>query len=131
MEELPRIPGLGRIKGGLDANFVMVEVLDGLREEGRTACNVCALGVYERLAAGRGVVVRFRGKEHGCEGCLRVTIGTEAEVGVFLREIRGVLGEVLGLGGEGLNEGKGARKVNGKDREEEERREVQESEVVA
>ncbi|KAF6757759.1 hypothetical protein DFP72DRAFT_890578 [Ephemerocybe angulata] len=35
--------------------------------------------VYKYLAEQVGVVVRYRGNELGCEGCLRVTIGTEEE----------------------------------------------------
>ena len=56
--------------------------------------NVTALKVYEQLAENRGVVVRFRGKEHGCLGCLRITVGTENEVTRFLKEIQSVLGQV-------------------------------------
>ena len=83
------------------------------RPEAR-ASNVHALAVYEKLAGGKGVVVRFRGKEYGCEGCLRVTVGTEAEVDSFLRELRIVVAEVLGLDGKGQEE-----------------KEIRESEVVA
>ena len=50
--------------------------------------------MYERLAERRGVVVRFRGKELGCFGCLRVTVGTEAEVTRFLKELKAVLEDI-------------------------------------
>lgn len=40
--------------------------------------------VYERLLAG-GVIVRNRSKVSGCEGCLRVTVGTPAENDRLLR----------------------------------------------
>lgn len=40
--------------------------------------------VYERLLAG-GVIVRNRSKVPGCEGCLRITVGTPAENGRLLR----------------------------------------------
>jgi len=56
--------------------------------------NDIALAVYEQLAEARGVVVRFRGKEPGCLGCLRITVGTEAEVTRFLKEISSVLDTV-------------------------------------
>jgi histidinol-phosphate aminotransferase len=61
---------------------------------------------YERLAENRGVVVRFRGKEHGCLGCLRITVGTEEEVTRFLREVDLVIREVHAERGEvnGVNE---------------------------
>ncbi|KAJ6094040.1 hypothetical protein N7467_002885 [Penicillium canescens] len=88
VRELPTIPGVGQFLGGYDANFLLVQILDG---EGRP-CNVTALAAYEAMAEKRGVVVRFRGKELGCEGCLRITVGTEAEVSKFLQELRVVLG---------------------------------------
>ena len=70
---------------------MLVEILDLPREMGGTPCNVTALRVYEKLAVDKGVVVRFRGREVGCEGCLRVTVGTEREVDRFLKEVRNVL----------------------------------------
>ncbi|KAL9092744.1 MAG: hypothetical protein Q9159_000642 [Coniocarpon cinnabarinum] len=91
IEELPKIPGIGRFRGGFAANFLLVEVLN--QPKGKPDSAV-ALRVYERLAEHRGVVVRFRGKEHGCEGCLRVTVGTETEVTKFLTELRGVLQQI-------------------------------------
>ena len=90
--EMERIPGVGRFLGGLDANFLLVEMLE---RPGGVASNDVALQVYERLAETKGVVVRFRGKEVGCLGCLRVTVGTEEEVSRFLSELRGVLGDVF------------------------------------
>ncbi|KAI9710875.1 MAG: hypothetical protein M1812_007327 [Candelaria pacifica] len=91
LEELPNIPGIGRFLGGSYANFLLVEVLDGPRDNGGKPNNETALNVYKRLAENRGVVVRFRGKEYGCNGCLRITVGTEAEVDRFLAEIKDVL----------------------------------------
>ena len=91
LRELSRVPGVGRFLGGTDANFLLVEILDLPREMGGTPCNVTALRVYEKLAIDKGVVVRFRGREVGCEGCLRVTVGTEREVDRFLKEVRNVL----------------------------------------
>lgn len=44
--------------------------------------------VYERLLAG-GVIVRNRSKVSGCEGCLRVTVGTPAENDRLLRLLAG------------------------------------------
>ncbi|CAI7632310.1 hypothetical protein PCG10_001037 [Penicillium crustosum] len=87
LTELPTIPGVGQFLGGSDANFLLVQILDA---EGRPS-NVTALAAYEAMAEKRGVVVRFRGKELGCEGCLRITVGTEAEVTKFLQELRIVL----------------------------------------
>lgn len=91
LAELPPIPGVGRFLGGRESNFLLVEMLS---EPGGKPSNEIALQVYERLAETRGVVVRFRGKEVGCLGCLRVTVGTEAEVTRFLQEIKTVLGDI-------------------------------------
>ena len=116
--ELPKIPGIGRFRGGFDANFLLVEILG--RPGGKPDSSV-ALKVYERLAETKGVVVRFRGKEHGCEGCLRVTVGTEEEVGRFLTELRTILKGIYSEGG-----GK-----DGMNAEAEEKKEIEENGVLA
>ncbi|KAK3635217.1 histidinol-phosphate transaminase [Elasticomyces elasticus] len=92
LKEMPLIPGVGRFLGGQASNFLLVEMVE--KGTGK-ASNEVALQVYERLAETRGVVVRFRGKEPGCLGCLRVTVGTEKEVTRFLEEMRDVLDEVF------------------------------------
>lgn len=88
VEELPKIPGVGRFLGGKDSNFLLVEILD---KPGGKPSNPVALATYENMAEKKGVVLRFRGKEVGCEGCLRITVGTEEEVTKFLAEMRAVL----------------------------------------
>ncbi|KAG6039101.1 hypothetical protein E4U41_003298, partial [Claviceps citrina] len=90
LRELPSIDGVGRLRGGTDANFLLYEMLD---PRGRPD-NATARAVYERLARERNVVVRFRGNEHGCNGCLRITVGTEPEVDRLLSSLRDVLAEV-------------------------------------
>lgn len=90
--ELPKIPGVGRLRGGTESNFLLYEMLNAAGEPD----NKTALAVYEGLAETKGVVVRFRGKEHGCLGCLRITVGTEAEVTRFLESIGKTLAEVRG-----------------------------------
>ncbi|KAJ5407146.1 hypothetical protein N7465_008430 [Penicillium sp. CMV-2018d] len=105
LTELPTIPGVGQFLGGSDANFLLVQILDA---EGRPS-NVTALAAYEAMAEKRGVVVRFRGKELGCEGCLRITVGTEAEVTKFLQEIQIVLS--------GLRAGSGIESLRNERRE--------------
>lgn len=115
--ELPQIPGVGRFLGGKDANFLLVEILDRPASEGGKPSNVTALAAYEAMAGKRGVVVRFRGKELGCEGCLRITVGTEEEVTRFLQELRRVLSS--------LHSGIAIRSVN-----EEEEKEQAASKVV-
>ena len=92
--ELPEVPGVGRFLGGTDSNFLLVEILDKPRENGGRPNNVTALAAYKGLAETKGVVVRFRGKEAGCNGCLRITVGTEEEVDKFLKEIKAVLAEI-------------------------------------
>ncbi|EME82721.1 uncharacterized protein MYCFIDRAFT_51370 [Pseudocercospora fijiensis CIRAD86] len=90
LAEMPKITGVGRFRGGTASNFLLVEMCDA---QGK-ASNEVALQVYERLAERRGVVVRFRGKELGCLGCLRITVGTETEVARFLKELQSVLEDV-------------------------------------
>ena len=101
IEELPKVPGVGQLHGGTESNFLLYQMLD--KPNGKPS-NEVALAVYETLAEKKGVVVRFRGKEYGCEGCLRITVGTEDECTRFLQEIRSVLDVVYkkaSLGGQG------------------------------
>ena len=56
-----------------DANFVLAEVGD-------------ADAVYNHLIAG-GIIVRNRTKVSGCEGCLRITIGTPEENQKLLKSL--------------------------------------------
>ncbi len=90
---LPAVAGVGRLRGGTDSNFLLFEMLDA---RGRPD-NLTAKAVYQRLAEARGVVVRFRGTEHGCEGCLRITVGTEDEVTRLLAALKTTLAEVRGV----------------------------------
>ncbi|KAI1823611.1 histidinol-phosphate aminotransferase [Xylaria intraflava] len=92
IRELPTIKGVGRLRGGEESNFLLYEMLNNAGQPD----NATALAVYEKLAQNKGVVVRFRGKEHGCLGCLRITVGTETEVTRFLEALRSTLAEVNG-----------------------------------
>lgn len=92
LRELPKVKGVGRLRGGVESNFLLYELLN---RDGRPD-NATALAVYERLAENNGVVVRFRGKEHGCLGCLRITVGTETEVTRFLESLGKTLADVNG-----------------------------------
>jgi len=56
-----------------DANFLLVKMEN-------------ARGVYERLLED-GIVVRDRSKVDLCEGCLRITVGTEKENGELLKAL--------------------------------------------
>ncbi|KAG7840109.1 hypothetical protein KL942_002908 [Ogataea angusta] len=90
VDELAKLPGVGRNIGGLDSNFVLVEILN---REGEPD-NEIANKVYLTLAEQKNVVVRFRGKELGCKGCLRITIGTKEENETLISQLRLVLQEV-------------------------------------
>ncbi|CCC06966.1 hypothetical protein SMACR_00990 [Sordaria macrospora] len=92
VKELPTVEGVGKLAGGESSNFLLYEMLD---KEGKPS-NEVALKVYGKLAETKGVVVRFRGKEHGCLGCLRITVGTEEEVTRFLAALKEALREVRG-----------------------------------
>lgn len=78
--KLQQIPGIGRVIGGRDANFVIAEILNS---DGAPDSKV-AHAVYKRLAEHEAIVIRYRGNELGCEGCLRITIGTPQENAVLL-----------------------------------------------
>lgn len=82
--------GLGPSIGANDANFVMVPILgkDGQPDNER------ATKVYKSLAEENGVVIRFRGKEAGCAGCVRITVGSEDENRTMLDKLGKVLQEV-------------------------------------
>ena len=101
IQELPKIPGVGSFRGGAESNFLLTEILDRPRSRGGKPSNETALAVYERLAETRGVVVRFRGKEVGCLGCVRITVGTGEEVDKLLQEMRTVLEDVYRNGSNG------------------------------
>lgn len=84
--------------GGNDANFVVVPIL--AKPASAAAAlqgqpdNKRAFRLYKTLAETHAVVVRFRGHEPGCDGCLRITVGTEAENAEVLARIKEVLSEI-------------------------------------
>lgn len=84
---LSTIPALGAPIGTTEANFILLPVLD---KNGKKDTNR-ALAVYKTLAEEKGVVVRFRGKELGCEACLRITVGTEEENEALVEKLKEVL----------------------------------------
>lgn len=63
-EKLAEMPFVGKVYPS-DANFVLTKVDD-------------ADAIYEHLIAD-GIIVRNRNRVRGCEGCLRITIGTKEE----------------------------------------------------
>ena len=82
--------GLGAAIGGNEANFVVVPILD---KENGSPDNARAQKVYKSLAEENGVVVRFRGNEPGCKGCLRITVGSEEETNAVVQKLSKVLTE--------------------------------------
>jgi histidinol-phosphate aminotransferase len=87
LEQLSKLKRIGRILGKSHANFILVEILN---QQG-APCNEIALKVYKDLAEHEGVVVRFRGNELGCFGCLRITVGTEKENHTLLIKLEKLL----------------------------------------
>ncbi len=59
------------------ANFILFRI--GKAEE-----------IYRQLAE-RGIIVRYRGNEPGCEGCLRVTVGMPDENDRFIKTLKELL----------------------------------------
>ncbi|KAF5345162.1 hypothetical protein D9758_009648 [Tetrapyrgos nigripes] len=81
--------GVGSAIGGNDANFVVIPILS--KGDGRKPDNTRSQKVYKALAEENKVVVRYRGGEPGCEGCLRITVGTEEENRVVVESLEAVL----------------------------------------
>ncbi|KAH7106170.1 histidinol-phosphate aminotransferase [Auriculariales sp. MPI-PUGE-AT-0066] len=80
--------GVGAAIGGNAANFILVPLLNkatGAPDSER------AIKLYKTLAEERGVVVRYRGGELGCAGCLRITIGSEEENLEMLKQLEQTL----------------------------------------
>lgn len=80
--------GLGKPVGASDANFILVPILNRAT---RAPDNERAQKVYQALAEENQIVVRFRGNESGCTGCLRISIGTDKEIVALLKELEAVL----------------------------------------
>lgn len=78
-----------RVLGKGNANFILAQIgnKDGQVDNER------AKSIYERMARVDQVVVRFRGNEPGCEGCLRITVGTEEECRVVVEKLGALLKE--------------------------------------
>jgi histidinol-phosphate aminotransferase len=90
LQSISNIPSFAPAIGANDANFVMIPVLgkDGKKDNDR------AKRIYQKLAEEKGLVVRFRGNEPGCEACLRITIGSEKENEIVVQKLEEVLKEV-------------------------------------
>ncbi|GLB39345.1 putative histidinol-phosphate aminotransferase [Lyophyllum shimeji] len=89
LKMLRDVRGVGSAIGAADANFVLVPIL--ARDAQGQVDDERARRVYKKLAEERGVVVRYRGSEMGCEACLRITVGSEEENKVAVERLRAVL----------------------------------------
>ncbi|KAJ2753311.1 histidinol-phosphate transaminase [Coemansia pectinata] len=87
--KLLQLPRVGAILGGNDGNFVLCRFVDS----NGNASNEIAKRVYTEMAQNRGLVVRYRGSDYGCEGCLRITVGTADENKMVIETLRNVLSE--------------------------------------
>jgi histidinol-phosphate aminotransferase len=83
-EEIQRLSFVSEILGSQNANFILARVVD---DQGK-ANNDRAHFIYQTLAEIEGVVVRFRGMEMHCEGCLRITVGTRSENEILLKKLK-------------------------------------------
>ena len=79
--ELAKMPCVLKVYHS-DANFLLVKVTD-------------ADAIYDHLVA-NGIIVRNRNRVKGCEGCLRITIGTPAENANVIDALKQSVGEILG-----------------------------------
>ena len=50
IEELPKIPGIGQLHGGVESNFLLYQILDAPADQGGKPSNETGLAVYEGLA---------------------------------------------------------------------------------
>ncbi|KAI8053271.1 pyridoxal phosphate-dependent transferase [Syncephalis plumigaleata] len=82
-ETLVTLPGVIRVMGHEDANFVLCVI--GGRDTNEPDSQR-AERIY-RWMANEGVVVRYRGNELGCAGCLRITVGTPTETDATLTKL--------------------------------------------
>lgn len=86
LKELTSSPYVEQL-GGMDANFLLLRLNGG--------DNTIAKKIYEQLATESGVITRFRGNEKGCNGGLRITIGTKEENDILIREFKKYLNSLL------------------------------------
>lgn len=91
LDKLLSLRYVGRNRGGLDSNFILIEILNKDLQPDNDVANK----LYLTLATQRKIVVRFRGKELGCTGCLRLSIGTAAENAVLVEQFEQVLTQIV------------------------------------
>ncbi|KAJ1674900.1 histidinol-phosphate transaminase [Spiromyces aspiralis] len=89
--ELLKLPRVGGIVGTSSANFVLARIVD---KDGNPD-NELAHHIYNDMASNHSIVVRYRGNELGCEGCLRITVGTEYENQCLIAKLRELLSKAV------------------------------------
>lgn len=90
LDELLKIKIFSKNMGGLDANFLLVQVVNSNNKPD----SKLAKEIYEKLATTKGVVIRYRGNEPGCPGALRITVGTESDNNALLERVQLVINEL-------------------------------------
>ncbi|PVZ98024.1 hypothetical protein BB558_005835 [Smittium angustum] len=80
-----------QVLGTNDSNFVLVQFCNASGEPD----NDVALKIYRTLANQYEVVVRYRGNEPGCKGCLRVTVGLNSQNVILLETLNTVLSSMF------------------------------------
>lgn len=113
-EELVKIEGLGKILGKTEANFILIQVLSSNPDHGKRSPSSRSSGtsplvdsdrankVYRAMADNSSddhpdlndhlvdqipIVVRYRGDELGCQGCLRITVGSRSECQQLIQKL--------------------------------------------
>lgn len=90
LTNLQKLPGIGENIGGLDSNFLLIQILN----KNNQPCNDTAFKLYTKLATENQVVVRFRGKELNCTGALRISVGTPSENQILIEKFQKCLNEI-------------------------------------
>mmetsp|Transcript_12367 Transcript_12367/g.17179 ORF Transcript_12367/g.17179 Transcript_12367/m.17179 type:complete len:126 (-) Transcript_12367:175-552(-) len=80
-EELEALPHVVKVFPSA-ANFLLFRVKSHSKE------------IYRAIAA-KGVVIRYRGDNMGCDECLRVTVGKPQDSNQFLAKLKEVISEVV------------------------------------
>ncbi|KXJ88083.1 pyridoxal phosphate-dependent transferase [Microdochium bolleyi] len=94
---LAEMPAVDRILGGEHTSFVLVRFLDKPEDLGGVPDNSVAQYLANHMETRSQILVGYRGYEHGCEGCLRIAIGSRNEVDAVLTSIREGLEELHAL----------------------------------
>jgi histidinol-phosphate aminotransferase len=81
------LPYVSKLLGNHDANFILAQIVN---KDGKVD-NELAYFVYKKLAESDEIVIRFRGNELGCLGCLRITVGTGEENAQLIDKLKSIL----------------------------------------